>query len=73
MKKIVFAYALLAVAVAVTLCTSCAPYRTFFVNSEGILSYNRHTGQLELIWEHHSGGESPGTDTLAVDSLLKKN
>lgn len=34
--------------------SACSPVRWLVVNSDGILTYNRHTGQLELLWEHHS-------------------
>lgn len=30
---------------------SCAPNKFYLVNSEGIFTYNRHTGQIELMWE----------------------
>lgn len=30
---------------------SCVPNKFYLVNSEGIFTYNRHTGQVELMWE----------------------
>lgn len=37
--------------VALMSIVGCAPNRFYLVNSEGIFSYNRHTGQLEFMWE----------------------
>lgn len=34
--------------------SSCAPNKFFLINSEGILEYNRHTGQLEFMWQTKS-------------------
>lgn len=51
------------------LCQSCTPSRFYLINSEGILTYNRHTGQLEFMWQ----SKSAGGDTMSVvkcDSLL---
>lgn len=39
---------------ALLMLASCAPNRFFLVNSEGIFTYNRHTGQLEFMWESKS-------------------
>ena len=47
MKKLTFAFCL----TCSFLMHSCAPNRFYLVNSEGIFSYNRHTGQLEFMWE----------------------
>lgn len=35
---------------SLSLC-SCSPNKFYLVNSEGIFTYNRHTGQIELMWE----------------------
>ena len=53
------------------LCQSCTPSRFYLINSEGILTYNRHTGQLEFMWQ----SKSAGGDTMSVvkcDSLLSR-
>lgn len=47
MKKIIFGLFLVCSFGAM----SCSPNRFFLVNSEGIFTYNRHTGQLEFMWE----------------------
>lgn len=49
----------------------CAPNRWFLINSDGVLTYNRHTGQLEVMWDH---SEKPNpavvrSDSLKVDTL----
>lgn len=50
---------------------SCTPNRWYLVNSDGVLTYNRHTGQLEVLWEHHEKPNpvATGSDSLKVDSL----
>lgn len=47
--------------------SACSPARLYLVNSSGIATYNRHTGQLELLWEWT---EKP--NTLATDSIHQK-
>lgn len=51
--------------------SSCTPNRFFLINSEGILTYNRHTGQLEFMWQT----KSAKGDTISVvkcDSLINR-
>lgn len=49
--------------------SSCTPSRFFIINSEGILTYNRHTGQLEFMWQTKSAmGDT--IDVVKCDSLL---
>lgn len=50
MKKVVFGLCLACSFMAM----SCSPNKFYLVNSEGIFSYNRHTGQLEFMWESHT-------------------
>ena len=50
MKKVVFGLCLAFSFMAM----SCSPNKFYLVNSEGIFSYNRHTGQLEFMWESHT-------------------
>lgn len=33
---------------------SCAPHNWFLMNSEGIFTYDRYTGKVELVWETKS-------------------
>lgn len=47
MKKLAFGFIL----ICSFMMPSCAPNRFYLVNSEGIFTYNRHTGQLEFMWE----------------------
>lgn len=52
--------------------SSCTPSRFFIINSEGILTYNRHTGQLEFMWQTKSAmGDS--VSVVKRDSLLGRN
>ena len=46
---------------------SCSP-RWLLVNSNGIASYNRHTGQFEILWENHNAQIIEHHDTVYVDS-----
>lgn len=41
--------------------SSCAPNKFFLINSEGILEYNRHTGQLEFMWQTKSASMDSAT------------
>lgn len=43
--------------------SSCAPREWFLMNSNGIFTYNRHTGQVELLWETQ-GGAGVAVDTM---------
>ena len=45
--------------------TSCAPKWLVF-NSNGIASYNRHTGQFEILWENNSSQVIEKHDTVTV-------
>ena len=49
--------------------SSCTPSRFFLINSEGILTYNRHTGQLEFMWETKSA-KGDSVSVVKCDSLL---
>lgn len=31
--------------------TACSPTRLFLIDHSGVLTYNRNTGQLDIIWE----------------------
>lgn len=45
----------------------CAP-KWLLVNSSGLATYNRHTGQIELLWENKSAIVHEVHDTVYVDS-----
>ena len=51
--------------------SSCTPSRFFVINSEGILTYNRHTGQLEFMWQTKSA-KGDTNDVVKCDSLLDR-
>lgn len=62
---------LLLVVVAVASLAACSPVRWLLVNSNGIFTYNRHTGQMELLWEHHSEKQNWPTQSVAPDSISR--
>lgn len=65
-KMIVFV--LMAVAIIMS---SCTGWRYVFCTSNGILTYNRHTGQLEILWEHQSIPIIQKTDSMRVPTILQ--
>lgn len=52
---------------------SCANPRWFWCSSNGIFTYNRHTGQLELIWENSARPSEAITDTAYVNAKSVNN
>lgn len=67
MKKLVV---LLVVVVGLSL-SSCAP-NWLLVNSSGVATYNRHTGQVELLWENKTAEVHEVHDTIYVESPEKR-
>lgn len=65
MRKIVLSFLFIGVLVL----SSCTPNRFFLINSEGILTYNRHTGQLEFMWQTKSA-KGDSISVVKCDSLL---
>lgn len=63
MKKI----CVLSVIVCTFIVMGCSP-RWLLVNSSGIATYNRQTGQIELLWENKSAIVHEVHDTVYVDS-----
>lgn len=51
--------------------SSCGP-KWLVVNSSGIASYNRHTGQFEVLWENKSAEVHEVHDTIYVESPEKR-
>lgn len=47
----------------------CAPRDWFLINSSGIMTYNRHTGQFELLWESKSPAVVIPHDSLKSDTI----
>lgn len=67
MRKFVLGF----VFIGVLVLSSCSPNRFFLINSEGILTYNRHTGQLEFMWQTKSvKGDS--VSVVKSDSLINR-
>lgn len=57
--------------IGVLVLSSCSPNRFFLINSEGILTYNRNTGQLEFMWQTKSvKGDS--VSVIKCDSLINR-
>ena len=67
MKKFVLGF----VFIGFLVLSSCTPSRFFVINSEGILTYNRHTGQLEFMWQTKSA-KGDTIDVVKSDSLLDR-
>lgn len=67
MKKLVV---LLVVLAGLSL-SSCAP-KWLVVNSSGVASYNRHTGQFEILWENKNAEMHEVHDTIYVESPEKR-
>lgn len=55
------------------MCAGCTPQRWFLVNTNGILTYNRHTGQLECIWEWNEKPQPIQRDSVSGISVLDDN
>lgn len=51
--------------------SSCTPNRFFLINSEGILTYNRHTGQLEFMWQTKCA-KGDSVSVAKCDSLINR-
>lgn len=52
---------------------SCARPPFIMLNSSGIATYNRHTGQFEVLWEHTEKQVKLIHDTIYVDSCRISN
>lgn len=68
MKGLVFGVCLFCTFVV----SGCAPNRFYLVNSEGIFTYNRHTGQLEFMWQTKSAPAMPDTIPVAVRDTIHR-
>lgn len=65
MKKLLFIFGLV---VGLFSCVSCSSSRWAWLQSNGILTYNRVTGQLEVMWENAGKGPTVIHDTVFVDT-----
>lgn len=64
MKKSIFS--LISVAILVELFSSCANPRWFWCSSEGIMTYNRATGQFEVLWTNKTQPTESRKDTVYI-------
>lgn len=70
MRNKVFVYGLVIVLGFLAL-TSCSGSNLLWYTSNGIVSYNRHTGQFEMIWENSGQGNSCQCDSTCECRTLK--
>ena len=70
MRYKVFVYVLLIVSGLLAL-TSCSGSNLMWYTSNGIVSYNRHTGQCEMLWENSGKGNSCKCDSTCECRTLK--
>ena len=52
--------------------TSCTP-QWLLVNSSGIATYNRNTGQVEVLWENKSAQQNTVHDTVYIVKEVAPN
>lgn len=60
MRKVIYVFILISI-VFVTTLTSCVSPKWFWLSSSGIMTYNRHTGQFEVLWENSVKQENDTT------------
>ena len=48
----------------IVLVSGCSPTRLFLIDHNGVLTYNRNTGQLEIIWEWRERPNGVGRDSV---------
>lgn len=69
MKKLVFCFVF-----ALSL-GACAPSRYWVFNSEGIATYDRHSGRFEILWQNNTAPVTVIHDTIYLspgDSAAQK-
>lgn len=49
---------------------SCSPVRWLLVNSNGIATYNRNTGQFEILWEYQRAKADQPSEKAKPDTTL---
>lgn len=52
---------------------SCTSPNMVWCTSSGILTYNRHTGQFELLWENVNSQRDTIRDTVYIDRHTTNN
>lgn len=56
----------------IVLVSGCSPTRLFLIDHNGVLTYNRNSGQLEIIWEWRerpNGVERDSVTSVKKDSI----
>jgi len=67
MKKNSFLFLVLFGLVSGLFClTSCSGSKLVWSTSNGIVTYNRHTGQFELMWDHSIQQHEKRCDTVWI-------
>lgn len=59
---------LILVLIAANFLMACNPSKLFLMQGTGIATYNRHTGQFEVLWEYTEREPMRIHDTIYVDS-----
>jgi uncharacterized protein YcfL len=63
----------LIVPLSLLLMQACTSWPRIYVgDSSGIITYNRMTGTLEVLWEKHTQMKSSQVDTTFIDSIPKR-
>lgn len=52
---------------------SCANPKWFWCSSSGIMTYNRHTGQFEVVWENEAKPSEVVHDTIFIETIVDKD
>ena len=65
MKKVLF-YFLGMLFLGITLFSSCSPSKMLWFTSSGVMTYNRNTGQFEVLWENNGQGNAVKCDTVYI-------
>lgn len=56
--KIKYSLVYMVIVIGITIFSSCSGARMVWYTSNGIVTYNRHTGQFEMLWEN--AGQATG-------------
>lgn len=54
-----------------TIISGCSGAKLMWYTSNGIVTYNRHTGQFEMLWENAGHGQNQNCDSTC--NCLKVN
>lgn len=56
--KIKYSLVCMIIVIGITMVSGCSGARMVWYTSNGIVTYNRHTGQFEMLWEN--AGQATG-------------